>query len=153
MQIEALLTATRTRAHLELSSKKRALETLAELIANSTSGIAPEVLFSHLITRERLGSTGIGEGIAIPHCRFNTGGATLAALVTLAEPVDFDAIDGRPVDIIFALLVPENANEAHLQNLAVLAEALQNPAYQQALRAARSDQDLYQAAIGPATQG
>jgi nitrogen PTS system EIIA component len=147
MQIDGLLTSNRSRAKLACSSKKRVLEKLAELIAASQPGIAAEDLFAQLINRERLGSTGVGEGIAIPHCRFNTQGATLGALITLEVPVDFDAPDNRPVDIVFAMLVPVDANEQHLQTLAVLAEALQQPAYVARLRAATSDDGLYQAAI------
>ena len=128
------------------SSKKRALEKLAELIAQSTPGISSDELFSHLINRERLGSTGIGEGIAIPHCRFETQGATIGALITLAEPIAFDAVDNRPVDIIFAMLVPNDANEQHLSTLAGLAEALQSAGFVEGLRRCNDDGGLYAAA-------
>ena len=146
MQISSLLSPERCRAKLPCSSKKRLFEKLAELIAQSTPGVSAELLFSHLINRERLGSTGIGEGIAIPHCRFETQGATLGALITLADPIDFDAIDNRPVDIIFAMLVPIDANEKHLLTLASLAEALQSAPYVEGLRKSTDDNGLFLAA-------
>ena len=104
------------------------------------------MLFSQLVSRERLGSTGIGEGIAIPHCRFETQGATIGALITLAEPIDFDSVDNRPVDIIFAMLVPTDANEQHLSTLASLAEALQSASFVAHLRSCADDRGLYAAA-------
>jgi nitrogen PTS system EIIA component len=146
MHISNLLIPERCRAKMPCNSKKRALEKMAELIAQHTPGISSEVLFSHLINRERLGSTGIGEGIAIPHCRFETGGATIGALITLADPVDFDSVDNRPVDIIFAMLVPTNANEQHLLTLASLAEALQSASYVNSLRTSTDDTGLFLAA-------
>lgn len=146
MHINSLLAQARCCAKLPCSSKKRALEKLAGLIAQSTPGISTEVLFSHLINRERLGSTGVGEGIAIPHCRFETQGATIGALITLAEPIEFDSVDNRPVDIIFAMLVPTDANEQHLLTLASLAEALQSASFVARLREASTDAELYLAA-------
>ncbi|MBC6907293.1 PTS fructose transporter subunit IIA [Saccharophagus sp. K07] len=148
MQIESLLTIKRTLCHADCSSKKRALEMLATLIAEGSENINADELFQQFISRERLGSTGIGEGIAIPHCRFKTAGATVGALMTLAKPIDFDSVDGQPVDIVFAMLVPENAETEHLHALAMLAEHLQNPNFVQALRRAETDEDLYRAAIG-----
>jgi PTS system nitrogen regulatory IIA component len=135
MQIESLLTPTRTLCHVTCSSKKRSLEVLASLIAEGSENINADELFQQLVARERLGSTGIGEGIAIP------------ALMTLAKPIDFDSVDGRPVDVIFAMLVPENAENEHLQTLAMLAERLQDPQFVQSLRRAETGDDLYRAAI------
>lgn len=147
MHIESLLDSNRILCHVSCSSKKRSLEMLAELVAEHTDNINADELFEHLIARERLGSTGIGAGIAIPHCRFKTQGATLGALMTLDQPIDFDAVDSRPVDIIFAMLVPENAETEHLQTLANLVEQLQKPAYVQSLRDASDGDALYAAAI------
>lgn len=149
MHIESLLSLERTRCQAAGSSKKRTLEQLAELIAQGSEAIDAEKLFTQLINRERLGSTGIGGGIAIPHCRFPTQGKTIGALLTLDQPIDFDAVDGQPVDIIFAMLVPENAENEHLQTLAHLAELLQNAEFVNALRAARTDEALYQTALNP----
>ena len=149
MQIESLLTSKRTLCHANCSSKKRALEVLAGLIAEGTENINADELFQQLIARERLGSTGIGSGIAIPHCRFKTDGATIGALMTLEHPIDFDSVDSRPVDIVFAMLVPEDAESEHLQTLASLAERLQKSQYLQALRTADSEAALYHVAIDP----
>lgn len=147
MQIESLLTTQRTLCHVACGSKKRSLEILADLIAANTTGIDAESLFEQFITRERLGSTGIGAGIAIPHCRFKTSGATIGALMTLEKPIDFDAVDNLPVDIIFAMLVPEDAENEHLQTLATLVEQLQQNRYVKSLRRAEDSELLYRAAI------
>lgn len=147
MLIEAILTPERTLSHTLGGSKKRVLETLAQLIAEDRENVTAEDVFQSLIARERLGSTGIGGGIAIPHCRFATGGATLGALMTLEDPVDFDSVDGAPVDIVFAMLVPQDAETAHLQTLANLAEVLQKDEYVQRLRAADSRDELYHCAV------
>jgi PTS system nitrogen regulatory IIA component len=144
-----MLAINRIQCRAECTSKKKALETLAALVASSVPTLNSEDLFHHFITRERLGSTGLGQGIAIPHCRFATGGASICALMTLKTPIEFDSIDNQPVDIIFAMLVPENADNDHLQNLAHLAEALQNSDYTYSLRQATSNNALFNAAIAP----
>jgi PTS system nitrogen regulatory IIA component len=147
MQIESLISPGRTLCGIEGGSKKRALELLANTIAQDIPEIDADELFRRLIGRERLGSTGIGHGVAIPHCRVEHCKGTVGALITLADPIDFDAIDSQPVDILFAMLVPEDAHDEHLQTLATLAGALNNPEYRQRLRKATSDEALYQAAI------
>lgn len=147
MQIDAILNESRTLSQTVGGSKKRVLETLAQLIAEDQPHINAEDVFQRLVARERLGSTGIGAGIAIPHCRFPTDGATLGALITLKDPVDFDSVDNAPVDIVFAMVVPENTDAAHLQTLASLAEALQQEGYVEQLRSADSNRELYQRAV------
>lgn len=147
MQIESLLSLKRTLCHATCTSKKRALEMLAELIAQGTDAIDAEKLFAQLINRERLGSTGIGAGIAIPHCRFPTQGKTIGALMTLGKPIEFDAVDSKPVDIIFAMLVPEDAESEHLQTLAHLAELLQHDDFVTSLREAKSSDELFDSAL------
>jgi PTS system nitrogen regulatory IIA component len=149
MQIQTLISPGRTLCGIEGGSKKRALELLANAIAQDVPGIDADDLFRRLIGRERLGSTGIGHGIAIPHCRVENCSGTIGALITLVDPIDFDAIDSQPVDILFAMLVPEDAHDEHLQTLAALAGALNNADYRQRLRNADSDAALYQAAITP----
>lgn len=147
MQIQNLITPGRTLCGVEGGSKKRALELLANTIAQDIPDIDADDLFRRLIGRERLGSTGIGHGIAIPHCRAEHCNGTVGALITLVDPIDFDAIDSQPVDILFAMLVPEDAHSEHLQTLAALAAALNNADYRQSLRAAKSNDALYQAAL------
>ncbi|RYZ99064.1 MAG: PTS fructose transporter subunit IIA [Moraxellaceae bacterium] len=147
MQIKSLLTPERTCSSLEASSKKRALELLAQLIAQDIPTIDADDLLRRFLARERLGSTGVGHGIAIPHCRINNGTGAIGALITLHHPVEFDAIDAEPVDILFAMLVPEDAHDEHLKNLAALAGALTRNEFRQRLRDASDNIALYEAAI------
>ena len=147
MQIESLLTLERTRSSLEASGKRSALELLAQTIAQDIPNIDADDLFRRFLARERLGSTGIGHGIAIPHCRINNSAGAVGALITLTQPIEFDSIDSEPVDILFAMLVPEEAHNEHLKNLAALAGALTRSEFRQRLRAADDHATLYQAAI------
>src|SRR3954469_2411224 len=148
MQIESLLTLERTRSSLEVSGKRSALELLAQTIAQDIPNIDADDLFRRFLARERLGSTGIGHGIAIPHCRIPSSAGAVGALITLTYPVEYDSIDGEPVDILFAMLVPEEAHDEHLKNLAALASALTRSEFRQRLRNASDDSTLFQAATG-----
>jgi PTS system nitrogen regulatory IIA component len=143
MPIISLLTPSRTLQAVEGGSKKRVLEMASKLIAESAGEeVTYELVFTGLIGRERLGSTGIGEGVAIPHCRLAGIDKPVGALIHLAEPIDFDAIDSRPVDLMFFLLVPEEASDEHLGTLAKLAEVFSQDECRVALRAADSDENL-----------
>ena len=104
--------------------------------------ILKDEMFEHLLTRERLGSTGLGEGIAIPHCRIDCP-RPMAALLRLETPVDFDAPDDAPVDLLFVLIVPPGETSAHLTTLAALARLFQSADNRAALRAGASDAELY----------
>lgn len=148
MDIKNIITPGRTLCGIEGVSKKRALEILASTIAEDVPAIDADDLFRRLIARERLGSTGIGHGIAIPHCRVGNCEGTIGALITLKAAIDFDAIDGEPVDVLFAMLVPDHAQDEHLQTLASLAGLLNEADFRARLRGADSDQSLYQVAIG-----
>lgn len=132
------ITETRIARALELSSKKRLLEALAQLLASERPGLSPDTVFERLLERERLGSTGLGHGIALPHARVREVKEALGAFVTTAEGVDYDAMDGEPVDLAFALLVPEDATEEHLQLLAQLAGLFSDPKVRKRLRDADS---------------
>jgi len=147
MHIETILAPRRAICGFKGGSKKRVLEGLAQTIAQDVPSIDADEVFKRLIGRERLGSTGIGEGIAIPHCRVANCTETTGALITLASPIDYDAIDQEPVDIIFALLVPEEATDEHLQILAELAGALANADYRNRLRSAQDNETLFNAAL------
>lgn len=147
MQIESLLIPERTRASLDASGKRNALELLAQTIAQTIPDMDADDLFRRFIARERLGSTGIGHGIAIPHCRVTNSGGAIGALITLTKPVEFDSIDAEPVDILFAMLVPEEEHNEHLKNLAALAGALTRSEFRQRLRNADDNLALYQAAV------
>lgn len=149
MQIQSLLTPGRTLSGVAAETKKQALEILAGVLAKDIATIDADDLYRRFMARERLGSTGIGHGIAIPHCRTNQCTGAVGALITLAQPVNFDAIDSQPVDILFAMLVPEDAHKEHLENLAALASVLNNKQFREDLHAASSDEELYQVSINP----
>jgi PTS system nitrogen regulatory IIA component len=124
------------------SSKKRLIESLAETIAAASPGLDARALFDHLMARERLGTTGLGEGVAIPHCRLPGRSTPLAAFVKLAQPLDFDAPDARAVDLVFVLAVPENAHQTHLDLLARLAAVFSEEDNRRSLRACTSENAL-----------
>ena len=106
---------------LDVTSKKRMFEQ-AGLLFENNQGVARSVVFESLFARERLGSTGLGQGVAIPHGRIKGLKEAVGAFVRLATPVPFDAPDGKPVTLVFFLLVPEQATERHLQILSELAQ-------------------------------
>lgn len=147
MIIEAskLLSPSRTLCGLVGGSKKRTLEQIAQCITRDIPTLDREDLFRRLMARERLGSTGIGEGIAIPHCRLDNCTGTIGALFTLAQPLPFDAVDDQPVDIIFTLLAPEEAQDSHLKTLSALAKMFSIPQNVDKLRSARDDSMLFDA--------
>jgi PTS system nitrogen regulatory IIA component len=122
------------------SSKKRVLEQAARLLAGNLEEPGTEQIFERLLERERLGSTGLAGGVALPHARMPGIDACRGAFLRLAEAVEFDALDGTPVDLVFALLVPEDANEEHLQLLARLAGMFNEQAIRDKLRAASIDE-------------
>lgn len=146
MIINRILDRGLTLCKIQGNSKKRILENIAEFIHQQNNHIDADELFRQLTARERLGSTGIGEGIAIPHCRNNQVQSTIGVLVTLQEPIDFDSPDDTPVDIVFVLIVPESTTEEHLKTLADLAELMNQPEFRNSLRKAQSNDELYNAA-------
>lgn len=130
-----LLPETHVLLDLESSSKKRVFEQAGLLFENHL-GIARSVVFDSLFARERLGSTGLGQGIAIPHGRIKGLKNASGAFLRLQEPVPFESPDGRPVQLLFVLLVPEQATEQHLQILSELAQRFSDPAFRDELIAA-----------------
>lgn len=139
-----LLPASNVVVGLEASSKKRVFEQ-AGLLFENNQGIARVKVFDSLFARERLGSTGLGDGIAIPHGRIKDLGEAVAALVRLAEPVAFDAPDGRPVSLLMFLLVPEQATQQHLEILSEVAELLSDKTMRETLMQENDPQALHQA--------
>lgn len=133
--VSTLLPATNVLLDLQVSSKKRLFEQVGLLFENH-HGLARSVVYDSLFARERLGSTGLGQGIAIPHGRIKGLKEALGAFVRLAQPVPFDAPDGAPVSIAFVLLVPEQATDKHLQILSELAQMFSDRALREALAAA-----------------
>ncbi|SDS97720.1 PTS system, nitrogen regulatory IIA component [Halopseudomonas sabulinigri] len=142
MQIDHILTPDRTFSGVQGGSKKRVLELIGKLVAQHTN-LDPDAIYESLIAREKLGSTGFGNGIAIPHCRLGDCHQAIGALLQLDGKIDFDALDGQPVDLIFVLLVPQEATDQHLQILKMLAGKLDQAELRDALRAAPDAQSLY----------
>lgn len=133
--INELLDEQRIATDSGVGSKKRLMELLSELIASASPELGANEVLDSLVRRERLGSTGLGRGVALPHGRLANIDQGLGAFVRLEQPIDYDAIDGMPVDLIFALVVPEKATEGHLNMLAALAEKLGSQATCEQLRA------------------
>jgi len=121
--IAKLLPPSNILLDLDVTSKKRMFEQ-AGLLFENNQGVARSLVFDSLFARERLGSTGLGQGVAIPHGRIKGLKEAVGAFVRLAQPVPFDAPDGKPVSLVFLLLVPEHATEQHLQVLSELAQML-----------------------------
>lgn len=142
MQISEVLTLDCTKSAVQCTSKKRALEIISEIAAEHT-GQNPTELFECMLNREKVGSTGIGNGIAIPHARMQDSDKAVAVLLQCQEPVDFDSIDNRPVDLMFALLVPDSQCKEHLNTLSCMAERLNDKTILKQLRKAQSDQELF----------
>ena len=141
--ISQLLPLSNVVVDLDASSKKRVFEQ-AGLLFENNQGIARSTVFDSLFTRERLGSTGLGQGIAIPHGRIKGLKDAAGAFLRLAAPVQFDAPDGRPVSMLFVLLVPEQANETHLQLLSELAQMFSDRVYREALQNAPDATQIHQ---------
>jgi PTS system nitrogen regulatory IIA component len=138
MQIRDLLAPERVVNELAASSRKRALEMISELVANNNDqGLTQADIFTSLIGREKLGSTGIGHGVALPHARIAGTEQAMGVFAKLPEAIEFDAIDNQPVDMMFALMVPENSADEHLQILAQLAQMFSNADFCSQLREAK----------------
>lgn len=149
MKIADVLTVDMTHSGVRCSSKKRLLESLSTLVSDVLGGAEDlsEDLFHRFITREKLGSTAIGDGVAIPHCRAAGVRQIYGCLIKLHAPIDFDAFDGHPVDLVFGLVVPEEKNDEHLATLARVAGIMQKDSFRQQLRDCTCSQDLFDTAI------
>ena len=147
IRLENILTPGRSLVSVPGGSKKRVLEQIASLVATELAELDEQDIFESLIAREKLGSTGFGNGIAIPHCRLPGCHAPLSAVLRLDSAVDFDAIDGAPVDLLFVLLVPEAATDEHLELLRQIASMLDRKEVRDRLRAADSSTALYQVVL------
>ncbi|GMM73010.1 PTS IIA-like nitrogen regulatory protein PtsN [Alteromonas gracilis] len=143
MDIQAIVSLDRTECAVQCNSKKRILEIIADIAAKNNENIDSATVLSSLMSRERMGSTGIGNGIALPHGRLAGLEKVIAIVVTCTPAIDFDALDEKPVDIFFALLVPEEQTEGHLQTLATVAGKLSDKETIKAIRrATKSDEIL-----------
>jgi PTS system nitrogen regulatory IIA component len=144
MDITDLISRERIVCNSDVTSKKRVIETLSELLSTGQADLTPRPIFDSLIGRERLGSTGLGHGVALPHGRFNQSQKAIGAFIKISKGVDFDAIDRQPVDLVFGLLVPDHYTDEHLKILAYLAEMFSDRVFCQQLRESDSDQHLFE---------
>ena len=143
MNINDLISPDRVECNLNASSKKRALEQLSDLLARSSGNLSAEEIFESLVERERLGSTGLGHGVAIPHARLTGREEATGAFIKLNHGVDFDAVDKQPADLLFALLVPEHFTDEHLEILSELARIFDNEKFRRQLRDATDPVQIY----------
>jgi PTS system nitrogen regulatory IIA component len=141
--IAKLLPAQNVVLDLDVSSKKRVFEH-AGLLFENNQNVARSQVFDSLFAREKLGSTGLGQGIAIPHGRIKGLKDAVGAMIRMREPIPFDAPDGQPVNLIFVLLVPERATDLHLQILSELAQMFSDQAFREQLLKAGSAEAMYQ---------
>jgi nitrogen PTS system EIIA component len=149
MAVADILTPARVAIGVHATSKKAVLEELARLVASGARELTPAQAFDGLIVRERLGSTGLGNGIAIPHGRIEHLSAMVGAFLRTENPIDFDAIDGEPVDLFFALVVPVDTTEEHLAMLADLAASFSDEELVGKLRELASTTKVHSLLIDP----
>src|SRR5450432_2981951 len=142
MPLNDLLSPGSVISSLKVNSKKQALQELSERAA-MVSGLGAREIFDSLLQRERLGSTGIGDGVAITHGKLAKCCRIFGIFARLERPIDFEALDGLPVDLIFLLVAPENAGADHLKALALIARALRAPGVAAKLRATRDPSALF----------
>lgn len=142
MQIADLLTTEHIACNLLVHSKKRVLEIVSDLLSKNNANLDASRVFDSLLGRERLGSTGLGHGAAIPHGRVAGSSKAMGAFLQLQKPVEYDAIDNQPVDLVFALLVPTESTEVHLELLSKLARLFSDDERCERLRTAKDPQEL-----------
>jgi PTS system nitrogen regulatory IIA component len=142
MRLADLLTSDAIIPALKANTKKQALQELSEKAAQ-ISGLPAREIFDALLQRERLGSTGIGNGIAIPHGKLARIKSIFGIFARLERPIDFDALDGAPVDLVFLLIAPESSGADHLKALACAARVLRDPGVVATIRATRDPSALY----------
>ena len=145
MDIKAIVSLNRTECAVQCNSKKRILEIISDIAAQDNTSIDQVTVLNSLLSRERMGSTGIGNGIALPHGRLAGLEHVMAIIVTCIPAINFDALDEKPVDIFFALLVPEEQTEGHLQTLATVAGKLSDKDTVKAIRRAKTNEDIVSA--------
>jgi PTS system nitrogen regulatory IIA component len=149
MPLNDLLAAHAVLPALKAKNKKQALQELAALVA-AECGRGEREIFETLWHRERLGSTGVGRGVAIPHGKLAKLDRLVGLFARLEKPIDFEALDGGPVDLIFLLLAPEGAGADHLKALARIARLLRDEKIAEQLRAARDESALRALLTAPA---
>ena len=142
MSLHDLIDSEAIIASLKAPTKKQALQELSER-ASAVAGLPAREIFDALLQRERLGSTGVGGGIAIPHGKLPRVARMIGVFARLERPIDYEALDGEPVDLIFLLLAPESAGADHLKALSLVARALRDPSLTARLRATKDASGLF----------
>ena len=148
MKLEQLISQDSIVCNADISSKKRALEFLAELLAKHTASVDALDVFQHLTEREKLGSTSLGHGVAIPHARTSGSDKAIGAFIKLEQGIDFDSPDNEPTDLLFALLVPEHYTDEHLEILSSLASCFSDETLCNSLRSSDTSKELYDRLTG-----
>ncbi len=148
MKLIQLISQDSVVCNADVSSKKRALEFLAELLAKESAAIDAFEIFQHLTDREKLGSTSLGHGVAIPHARTSGSDRAIGAFIKLEQGIDFDSPDNKPTDLLFALLVPEHYTDEHLEILSGLASCFSDEALCHNLRSSGTSKELYDRLTG-----
>jgi PTS system nitrogen regulatory IIA component len=143
MKFHNLIKIDQIQLNNNATSKKKVLETISQIVNDNYPEFSTHSVFETLIERERLGSTGIGHGVALPHGRLSDCTDTIGIFISLSEGIDYDAIDGQPVQLLFTLLVPDHSSEEHLKILAKLAEFFRNESNRQTLNNATSPESVY----------
>ena len=144
MDVANILAPTSIHCELQCTSKKHALELLSRMLATAAGNVSTGEVLAGLAARERLGPTGLGASVAMPHMRIAGIDRSVAAFLRLAVPVPFDSPDDLPVDLLFGLLVPENSSAAELKELRELVKKLRDPDLQRELRRTDDPQELYE---------
>jgi PTS system nitrogen regulatory IIA component len=143
MDINACLEPGRVLCNVEARSKKHSLDILSELLAAGLEDVSHDEVFDSLIAREKVGSTALAGGVAIPHGCMADVDSVRCAFLKLSEPVDYDTADGRPVDLVCGLILPQDEADQCSQQLTEMAELFEDPELLQLLRAAASSRSLY----------
>jgi PTS system nitrogen regulatory IIA component len=150
MPLENLIVPEAILPSLRVNGKKQALQELSEKAAE-VYGLPAREIFDAWMQREKLNSTGLGDGIAIPHGKLVNATRIFGIFARLERPIDFESLDGQPVDLLFALIAPESAGADHLKALAIIARLLRNPATVAKIRATREAPALYSMLIQAST--
>ena len=143
MLLEEIINPDAVLCNAHARSKKHCLEILSELLVRSNPEISADDIFESLNERERLGCTGLDMGVAFPHCRVDGLNESVAAMIKLSEPVDFDAADGEPVDLVFGLMVPKALSDSHHADIRMITSMLSDAGLRGRLRSATSSRELY----------
>ncbi len=143
MTLQDILTLDCTQCAVPVQSKKRLLEQICLLAAKQLGTASSTDLLDSLLNREKMGSTGIGNGIAIPHGRLNNTDKAIAVFLTTQQAIDFDAIDNKPVDIFICLFVPENSTQEHLDTLQSIAKLFSNRKTAKQVRKCTNQQEMF----------